>query len=67
MILKIPYKDIWNAQVDAIVEELFVLVVPSSQVVYDPEKEAKQQLEAKRAELARIEKSKQLAETKRKF
>nr|XP_050858456.1 intermembrane lipid transfer protein Vps13 isoform X2 [Vespula vulgaris] len=64
LILKIPYKDIWNAQVDAIVEELFVLVVPSSQVVYDPEKEAKQQLEAKKAELARIEKSKQLAETK---
>ncbi|XP_035721159.1 vacuolar protein sorting-associated protein 13-like isoform X2 [Vespa mandarinia] len=64
LILKIPYKDIWNAQVDAIVEELFVLIVPSSQVVYDPEKEAKQQLEAKRAELARIEKNKQLAETK---
>ncbi|KAI4483365.1 hypothetical protein M0802_013464 [Mischocyttarus mexicanus] len=64
LILKIPYKDIWNAQVDAIVEELFILVVPSSQVSYDPEKEAKQQLEAKRAELERIEKNKQLAETK---
>ncbi|KAI4489144.1 hypothetical protein M0804_004642 [Polistes exclamans] len=64
LILKIPYKDIWNAQVDAIVEELFILVVPSSQVSYDSEKETRQQLETKRAELARIEKNKQLAETK---
>ncbi|KAK2581118.1 hypothetical protein KPH14_007937 [Odynerus spinipes] len=64
LILKIPYKDIWNAQIDAIVEELFVLIVPTSQIVYDPEKEAKSQLEAKRAELARVEKTKQLADTK---
>lgn len=54
----------WNGQIDAIVEELFVLVVPSSQVAYDAEKEAKIHLEAKRAELARVEKKKQLADTK---
>ncbi|CAK9800782.1 Intermembrane lipid transfer protein Vps13, partial [Anthophora quadrimaculata] len=64
LILKIPFKDMWNGQIDAIVEELFVLVVPSSQVVYDAEKEAKMQLEAKRAEIARVEKNKQLADIK---
>nr|XP_012140992.1 PREDICTED: vacuolar protein sorting-associated protein 13C isoform X2 [Megachile rotundata] len=64
LILKIPFKDMWNGQIDAVVEELFVLIVPTSQVAYDAEKEARVQLEAKRAELARVEKSKQLADTK---
>ncbi|XP_076294775.1 vacuolar protein sorting 13C isoform X2 [Lasioglossum baleicum] len=64
LILKIPFKDMWNGQIDAIVEELFLLIVPTSQVAYDAEKESKVQLEAKRAELARVEKTKQLADTK---
>ncbi|XP_053986716.1 intermembrane lipid transfer protein Vps13 isoform X2 [Hylaeus volcanicus] len=64
LILKIPFKDMWNGQIDAVVEELFVLIVPTSQVVYDAEKEAKVQLETKRAELTRVEKRKQLADTK---
>ncbi|XP_018341629.1 PREDICTED: vacuolar protein sorting-associated protein 13C isoform X1 [Trachymyrmex septentrionalis] len=64
LILKIPFKDMWNGQIDAIVEELFILVVPTSQVSYNEDKETKVQLEAKRAELARVEKRKQLAEIK---
>lgn len=64
LILKIPFKDMWNGQIDAIVEELFVLVVPASQVSYNEEKETKAQLEAKRTELARVEKQKQLADIK---
>ncbi|XP_066591225.1 intermembrane lipid transfer protein Vps13 isoform X2 [Prorops nasuta] len=64
LILKIPFKDMWNGQIDAIIEELFILIVPTSQVQYDPEKEEKMQLEAKRAELARVEKNKQLADIK---
>ncbi|XP_012058655.1 PREDICTED: vacuolar protein sorting-associated protein 13C [Atta cephalotes] len=64
LILKIPFKDMWNGQIDAIVEELFILVVPTSQVSYNEDKETKTQLEAKRAELARVEKRKQLAEIK---
>ncbi|XP_014471667.1 PREDICTED: vacuolar protein sorting-associated protein 13C isoform X2 [Dinoponera quadriceps] len=64
LILKIPFKDMWNGQIDAIVEELFVLVVPTSQVSYNEEKEIKAQLEAKWAELARVEKRKQLADLK---
>ncbi|XP_011301984.1 vacuolar protein sorting-associated protein 13C isoform X2 [Fopius arisanus] len=64
LILKIPFKDMWNGQIDAIIEELFILIVPSSQVKYDPEKEAKAELDAKRTELARIERSKQLADAK---
>ncbi|XP_015115234.1 vacuolar protein sorting-associated protein 13 isoform X2 [Diachasma alloeum] len=64
LILKIPFKDMWNGQIDAIIEELFILIVPSSQVKYDPEKESKNELEAKRKELARIEQTKLLADTK---
>ncbi|XP_034937793.1 vacuolar protein sorting-associated protein 13 isoform X2 [Chelonus insularis] len=64
LVLKIPFKDMWNGQIDAIVEDLFLLVVPTSQVKYDAEKEEKLQLDAKRAELARIEKNKQLADAK---
>ena len=57
----------WNGQIDAVIEDLFILIVPTSQVQYDAEKEAKAELEAKRAELARVEKNKQLAELKCKF
>lgn len=64
LILKIPFKDMWNGQIDAIIEDLSILIVPTSQVKYDPEKEAKAQLEAKRAEIARVEKNKQLADIK---
>ncbi|EFN74999.1 Vacuolar protein sorting-associated protein 13A [Camponotus floridanus] len=64
LILKIPFKDMWNGQIDAIVEELFILVVPTSQVAYNEEKESKAQLEAKRAELDRVEKRKQLEDIK---
>jgi len=64
LILKIPFKDMWNGQIDAIVEELFILIVPTSQVSYNEEKETKAQLETKRVELARVEKRKQLADIK---
>lgn len=64
LVLKIPFKDMWNGQIDAVVEDLFILVVPTSQVKYDAEKETKAQLEAKRAELARVENKKRLAELK---
>lgn len=57
----------WNGQIDAIVEELFILVVPTSQVAYNEEKETKAQLEAKRAELDRVEKRKQLEDIKCKY
>jgi len=63
--LKIPFKDIWNAQIDVIIEELFILVVPLTQVVYDEEKELKVQLDIKRKEFRRIEKMKRLAKMKR--
>lgn len=54
----------WNGQIDAIVEDLFILIVPTSQVSYNEEKETKAQLEAKRAEITRVEKRKQLADIK---
>jgi len=58
---------LWNAQIDIIIEELFILIVPVTQVVYDEEKEIKAQLEAKRVELQKIEQRKQLVDGKRKI
>lgn len=57
----------WNGQIDAIIEELFILVVPTSQAKYDADKEEKLQLESKRAEILRVEKQKLLSDTQSKL
>jgi len=57
----------WNAQIDIIIEELFILMVPVTQVAYNEEKETKAQLEVKRKELLKIEQRKQLVDGKRKI
>lgn len=43
---------------EATIERLFLIVNPSSEVRYDPEKEEKMALSAKQAELARVEEAK---------
>lgn len=56
--LKIPWKNLYSAPVEASVEGLFLLVVPNQEVKYDPIKEEKWSQEAKQAELQRIEAAK---------
>nr|XP_003407426.1 LOW QUALITY PROTEIN: vacuolar protein sorting-associated protein 13A [Loxodonta africana] len=57
--LVIPWKNLYTQPVEAVLEEIYLLIVPSSIIKYDPLKEEKQILEAKQQELKRIEEAKQ--------
>lgn len=56
--MKIPWKNLYGASVEASVERLFLIVNPTAEVKYDPVKEEKMELAAKQAELARVEEAK---------
>nr|XP_034830207.1 vacuolar protein sorting-associated protein 13 isoform X3 [Maniola hyperantus] len=58
LVLKIPWKNLYGASVEATIERLFLIVSPTAEVKYDPEKEEKMALAAKQAELARVEEAK---------
>jgi vacuolar protein sorting-associated protein 13A/C len=58
LVLKIPWKNLYSAPVEASVEGLFLLVVPNQEVKYDPIKEEKWIQETKKSELQRIEDAK---------
>ncbi|XP_022825403.1 vacuolar protein sorting-associated protein 13 isoform X2 [Spodoptera litura] len=58
LVLKIPWKNLYGASVEATVERLFLIVNPTAEVKYDREKEEKIELAAKQAELARVEEAK---------
>ncbi|XP_069674534.1 intermembrane lipid transfer protein Vps13 isoform X2 [Periplaneta americana] len=58
LVLKIPWKNLYSAPVEATIEGLFLLVVPNQEVKYDPIKEEKWSQEAKQAELTKIEEAK---------
>ncbi|GAB1302254.1 Vacuolar protein sorting-associated protein 13A [Apodemus speciosus] len=57
--LKIPWKNLYTQPVEAVLEDIYLLIVPSSRIEYDPIKEEKQLMEAKQKELKRIEEAKQ--------
>ncbi|CAN7983352.1 unnamed protein product [Ixodes hexagonus] len=57
--LKIPWQSLYNTTYSAIVEGIYLIIVPKSGVKYDAAKEKKLQQEAKDRELARIELIKQ--------
>lgn len=57
--LKIPWKNLYTQPVEAVLEEIYLLIVPSSRIKYDSIKEEKQLMEAKQQELKRIEEAKQ--------
>lgn len=58
LVLKIPWKNLYGASVEASVERLFLVVNPTAEVKYDAEKEEKMALASKQAELARVEEAK---------
>ncbi|XP_050667360.1 intermembrane lipid transfer protein Vps13 isoform X3 [Leptidea sinapis] len=58
LVLKIPWKNLYGASVEATIERLFLIVNPSVEVKYDAEKEEKMALASKQAELARVEEAK---------
>uniref|UniRef100_A0A4W3I075 Vacuolar protein sorting 13 homolog A n=1 Tax=Callorhinchus milii TaxID=7868 RepID=A0A4W3I075_CALMI len=57
--LKIPWNNLYNQPVDAILDGVYLLVVPSASITYDAEKERRQLHELKQRELKRIEEAKQ--------
>ncbi|KAM5300320.1 intermembrane lipid transfer protein VPS13A isoform 2-T2 [Ctenodactylus gundi] len=57
--LIIPWKNLYTLPVEAVLEEIYLLIVPSSRIKYDALKEEKQLMEAKQQELKRIEEAKQ--------
>uniref|UniRef100_A0A182TV09 Vacuolar protein sorting-associated protein 13 n=1 Tax=Anopheles melas TaxID=34690 RepID=A0A182TV09_9DIPT len=66
LVLKIPWKNLYSAPVEAIVDKLYVLAVPNTDVRYNDEKEQRVAFETKKAELARIEQAKKNEEEKEK-
>lgn len=56
--LKIPWKNLYGASVEATIERLFLVLNPNAEVVYDAEKEEKAAFLAKQSELARVEEAK---------
>lgn len=57
--LKIPWKNLYTQPVEAVLDGVYLLIVPIASIKYDAEKEEKQLLEAKQRELQRIEEAKQ--------
>uniref|UniRef100_A0A803T2U0 Vacuolar protein sorting 13 homolog A n=1 Tax=Anolis carolinensis TaxID=28377 RepID=A0A803T2U0_ANOCA len=57
--LKIPWTNLYTQPVEAVLDEIFLLIVPTASIKYDAEKEEKQLFEAKQRELQRIEDAKQ--------
>ncbi|XP_068092806.1 intermembrane lipid transfer protein VPS13A [Hyperolius riggenbachi] len=57
--LKIPWKNLYTQPVEAVLDGVYLLIVPVASIKYDAEKEEKQFLEVKQRELQRIEEAKQ--------
>uniref|UniRef100_A0A6B2EM79 Putative vacuolar protein n=1 Tax=Phlebotomus kandelakii TaxID=1109342 RepID=A0A6B2EM79_9DIPT len=58
LVLKIPWKNLYTAPVEATIEDLYIFAKPTKAVPYNAEKEEKAQQEAKKAELKRIQDAK---------
>lgn len=64
LVLKIPWKNLYSAPVEAYIDRLYLLAVPNSSIRYNAEKEEQEEIEAKKNELERIQLAKKLDEEK---
>lgn len=64
--MKIPWKNLYSAPVEAYIDRLYLLAVPNNSVQYNGEREEKAAYEAKKAELERIQLAKKLESEKSK-
>ena len=62
--MKIPWKNLYKEPVEATIEDLYLLAAPLQSIEYNEEKEQKKQIDAKKAELARIDAAKKLEKEK---
>lgn len=53
--MKIPWKNLYGGSVEASIDSLYLLVVPTQDVTYDTEKEEKNKQTVKQNEISRIE------------
>lgn len=60
LVLKIPWKNLYSAPVEAYIDRLYLLAVPNNSVRYNAEREEKAALDAKKSELERIQLAKKL-------
>lgn len=67
LVLKIPWKNLYSAPVEAYIDRLYLLAVPNSSVRYNAEREEKSALDAKKTELERIQLAKKLEQEKSKL
>lgn len=67
LVLKIPWKNLYSAPVEAYIDRLYLLAVPNSSVRYNADREEKTSLEAKKAELERIQLAKKMEQEKSKL
>lgn len=67
LVLKIPWKNLYSAPVEAYVDRLYLLAVPNSSVKFNAEKEENAALEAKKTELERIQLAKKIEQEKSKL
>lgn len=64
LVLKIPWKNLYSAPVEAYIDRLYLLAVPNSSVRYNEDREEKVVFESKKAELERIQLAKKLEQEK---
>lgn len=64
LVLKIPWKNLYSAPVEAYVDRLYLLAVPNSSVKFNAEREENAALEAKKSELERIQLAKKIEQEK---
>lgn len=64
LVLKIPWKNLYNAEFVINVEDIYLLAQPNQQVKYDPIKEEKKSFEAKQKEIQKVEDAKKAEATK---
>jgi len=64
LVLKIPWKNLYSGSVEASIDSLFLLVVPTQDVSYNVEKEEKNKQNVKQNEILRIENIKLMNEQK---
>nr|CAI5824993.1 unnamed protein product [Callosobruchus analis] len=62
--LKIPWHSIYTSPTTALIENVYLVVAPNQQVVYDPVKEEKLKHQVKQAELRKIEEAERIEEEK---
>lgn len=56
--LKIPWKNLYSAPVIADIQELLLVVIPNTEIKYDPEKEERWSQEKKQSKLREVEEAK---------